>query len=966
MFSLLLFVVGVIVLIYFLARRPRSPQTPPAFPSSDSQLQQRNYEWAQFIAGYYALAQTDQERQIVLRMLADIEARGLPVPSRASVQQPTPAAGPIYNPYAAQPVTAEAAGLDIAAPPRARAQLDNTMLLLYFGAFLFVASAGLFVAFGGLPGGLRTFIVLMVSLVLYAGGMWLYDHRTSLRQAALTFVGIGMTIAPLTGLAAYNYLFDHSNGSVVWFMTSLFCALLYLYALIRLRQPLIAYIFIFTFLSLFESSVSIVSVPLYYYGWAMALMGLGLSVYSRRANGMIELREPSRASAMIFVPLSILVSLALVGSHGAGQLGVSLLVAAAYYWFEAVVAKKGEQSPYAVTAQISALTAATVLGYAATGSWPAAAAVLLAVGAAQIVYITWPRMASPLRRDAATIALGAQLIAVLLSVQRPWLLFVQAIGVVVFAAAVAWQQHRDDAYALAALSWITLPVIYGCVVMIPRLSAPVVEMLLLVALLTHFIVHLFLIRQKSFLAWRLTMRYVYVAACVVPLVATMWLSAWWGLGACAVVALTMVILAQYEKRANWMVGAGLAAAAPLLTGFAQSFDSAAFLAANIFALLCNVGGALWFRNEFNRWFSTVLWLLLPVALGSGVIGSWTVDTYAWAYSAAMLGLIFSRAVARGILWGSSKVALASLTRTASVSYVVGYCIAASLAITLSLYSTNSSVMTSVILALMTFVLWILSRYVEKWPDLLILVPISIQFFVLSAWRPAETPEQMIPYLLTSTALALLGYFGLTGSRVSRDVQQFVRDGSLITAFFVPSAALFADHIYWMMPVGLLVAALLTFDRVKATTQASRELAGGFVVIAIYWCMGYWGVHALQAYVHVLVALFAGYAYWRAYRGERAQSDHYIIAALIISTVPLALQAMSGAAGGLYGWWLLLEQIMWMLIGMAIGRRFVTMWGLYVAVGAVLYQLRNLGWAALTVLALFLIGLAVYRLQKTQK
>lgn len=53
----------------------------------------------------------------------------------------------------------------------------------------------------------------------------------------------------------------------------------------------------------------------------------------------------------------------------------------------------------------------------------------------------------------------------------------------------------------------------------------------------------------------------------------------------------------------------------------------------------------------------------------------------------------------------------------------------------------------------------------------------------------------------------------------------------------------------------------------------------------------------------------------------------------------------------------------MMLGMAIGRSVVTKWGLYVAVGAVVYQLRDLQWAALTVLAVFLISLAVYRLQK---
>jgi hypothetical protein len=45
---------------------------------------------------------------------------------------------------------------------------------------------------------------------------------------------------------------------------------------------------------------------------------------------------------------------------------------------------------------------------------------------------------------------------------------------------------------------------------------------------------------------------------------------------------------------------------------------------------------------------------------------------------------------------------------------------------------------------------------------------------------------------------------------------------------------------------------------------------------------------------------------------------------------------------------------------------MTRWGLYVAVAAVIYQLRDLGWAALSVLAIFVIGVAIYMIQKTDK
>jgi hypothetical protein len=137
-----------------------------------------------------------------------------------------------------------------------------------------------------------------------------------------------------------------------------------------------------------------------------------------------------------------------------------------------------------------------------------------------------------------------------------------------------------------------------------------------------------------------------------------------------------------------------------------------------------------------------------------------------------------------------------------------------------------------------------------------------------------------------------------------------------------------------------------------------------MVLAVMWLMQYNGVTNIQAYTHLLAAVFGAYAYWRSFRGDATVSDQYLQAMLVSATIPLALQVIAGNAGGLYGWWFLGEQIAIMLLGMTIRKRFVTRWGMYVAVGAVLYQLRSLAWLSLTLLALFLISLAVYQLQKS--
>lgn len=182
------------------------------------------------------------------------------------------------------------------------------------------------------------------------------------------------------------------------------------------------------------------------------------------------------------------------------------------------------------------------------------------------------------------------------------------------------------------------------------------------------------------------------------------------------------------------------------------------------------------------------------------------------------------------------------------------------------------------------------------------------------------------------------------------------------AFVAPLSAILGVRGNWLMAISLLVAGALVQYHIRAGKQDDKELAGSVIVLAIWWLLYFAHVHAVQAYVHVAVATFALYAYWRYKRGERVQSDAYLWWMIGVATVPLALQALSGA-GALYGWWLLLEQVAIMLLGMSIGRKFVTRWGLYVAVAAVLYQLRGLGYAALAFLALFLIALAIYKLQK---
>jgi hypothetical protein len=359
---------------------------------------------------------------------------------------------------------------------------------------------------------------------------------------------------------------------------------------------------------------------------------------------------------------------------------------------------------------------------------------------------------------------------------------------------------------------------------------------------------------------------------------------------------------------------------------------------------------------------------MPLALGSG--NHWSGEQYAWVFIISMLALILSRAIARGVILTSTKIPLSAYAKTASLSYVVGYVLAGASALLASLSSDTSQLHTSLIIAVLSIFVCVVGWWVEKRSDITALQPLLWQLLLLSIMRPDLSSDSLPVYLLITTLLAALCYvissILIGNARYERFINIQTSQISIITAFIAPFSVMFIGHTVWTMPFGLLVGGIILFDYWRNYAQEYKELATGVVVASLMWFMYLFGVREIQAYTHIVALMFAGFAYWRNYLSNQQESDNYLYLMLATATLPLVLQALSGQAGGLYGWWLLLEQVGFMILGIAIKRKFVTMWGLYVAVGAVLYQLRDLGWAALTVLALFIIGVAVYQLQKYNK
>ncbi|MEI7632596.1 MAG: hypothetical protein WCJ60_04765 [bacterium] len=948
MFSLLL----LILVLYLIFKNNKNEPNGPNI--TDSEVKAYDKGWVNFIKSYRLIVKTKSEKALLERMLLDLNKQGykdydeLPAISNKLNINSTQFVANIAQVPIHQPVE----------KTKAQVQLDNASLLLYFGAFLLVASAGLFVAFGGLNGTLRTFVVLLVAFVLYGGGIWIYDNRPRFKQAGTAFVGIGMAIAPLIGLAAFTYIFDKQNGATVWLGTSALCLGMYYHALIKLRNPLLNYLLIFTFVSLFEASIAVVNVPLYFFGWGLAIIGLSLSIIARKKNLAEDFRESSNVSGMLLLPISLVGSIALVGKHGIIQLGISLLLSAIYYAIQATDTVNDEQSENAVVSHVSGLAAVAIIYYGITKSFAETAVVLTVLNILQSALTIIIKAKEKLVFNFSSVLILSAAFAVALSWQSKRQFIIQVVIFIAVSIFVSYKQKRPDAYLLSVIGLTALPLVFAKYFSNPVLPNDQTVVLLLLATLVQF--GTLLMGNKMFkYVMDGTAQYAYLSISIFTIMCSLFAGMpWLTLGISLAISVTYILQEKINKGNDWGIVAGLVACAPLIWG---NSSKTVLLIAVVAALLINIYISLQNRSEANRWFSAGLWLLLPLAIGQKF--DLDLHFYPWAYLVAMAGLVFSRAIARGVVFVSNKIPLASYAKNTSLSYVYGYWLAAAMSVLLSLGYDNSRVHTTAILAILGIVVILISNKIEKSPTLLTIPPILMQGVLLSAIRPVGNGA-LSTYLALSTSLALFSYFTINNEQDKfKSKTLAVRLGALASLWITPLSFLFIGKSLLVMPIGLLVGSLVYSYHLRFEDQTLKELTYSGIAATALWILNIAGVTEVQAYVHVFIIMFAIFAYLRYLKNQTEQCDQYIYAMLIFATLPLALQALNAQSGGLYGWWLLLEQVGFIVIGMSISKKIVTTWGLYAAVGAVLFQLRGLGWAALSVLAIFLIGLAVYKIQK---
>jgi hypothetical protein len=387
----------------------------------------------------------------------------------------------------------------------------------------------------------------------------------------------------------------------------------------------------------------------------------------------------------------------------------------------------------------------------------------------------------------------------------------------------------------------------------------------------------------------------------------------------------------------------------------------------VLAVVLLVALAARYHLEALRWLVTGVWLAVPMAVGTLPSQGWSRAEYTWAYLVAGVGLAAMRAVALRTSGDQAKDTDVGLRHRPSLAYVAGYTTGGATALTLSVTTGDIAVHTSLVLVVLMAAVVLLGRVVERQPAMLSILPIASQLLVLALCSPVRSADARETALFGSVLIAFVWFAGahliLAQNRTS--ATGLVRRAALFTCYVAPAGFVLVGSSMWPMPLGLLLAGAATYLSLRDGTQTQRETSVAVGVAAGMWFLALAGVTDVQVHTHVAALTMASFAWWRYARDEAVAGDGYVFAALVTSTFPLALQALSTGSGDTAAL-LLAEQVGFLVIGILVRKSVISWWGLTVAVAVVLYELRNLGWVILTIAAVVVVAIAIARLQTTKE
>jgi len=829
-----------------------------------------------------------------------------------------------------------------------------------------VAGVGLFVGLSDFSGGVKTITVLILALTLYGAGLAMYRHLKKLRPAAVTLTSIGLICLPLTGVAAHLYAASSLGSSWIWFLTSFVSLAFYTVALLQMRQSLIGYMSVFMCLSLWLSIASVIQAPLYFFGWAMIVLGMLYLLAVRYLKLWHEVEVPLSVSATVMVPTALILTLMFgYPTISIVHQSITVLLAGAFYAL-GTLQERGDKLrlTYFILANSLAPLGVYMLAADWTHSAVVSAWIVYGVTVIQIVLAgVWRSLHRTWHESALVVTATTLIISTLLAmplINGSWAQFAWLLCFVMVLSAVVALWSRNVLYAMLSFAtMVILPTVVGYLVNNPHWDAWAVSgwyaglsALLLFSgrWLRRFD---FIELSRSAYAFALFMAW------------TIGLSGqhWVPMTASLVVGLLGLAISSYER-------------APKAT----------YIGTTLFAV-ATVQGLLWLDATWQHKFAFIVSilglsyyaahiLLRKLKAPQPYIDPWLVSGLITLYAGALVGLVVN-----GINWSSiAFLGIAGLLtghEAFARKHIEGIYVGAAVA--------------HVALQLMLYKLgvreWQLYWYM--WA-LYVLVVTYIQREVMGIVAVAMVTggglaAGLYAHGLTDlTSISIISSFVAAGFYLVGKLHLFLPDRKRWEPFIeawsltgLGGLYLMASLPFWLNVIAsggstytwnalilMLAGALTCYEAYVKRSRGGIYLGAGISLVGLEWLLYTQHIHNIQVYTHLWIAYFAVLA-WLGYRDKRDdEKQMFTVLALTVQTVPLAWQALAGDQG--LGLVLLLESIAVLLVGLWIRYPLVAWWGLSAAVGSVLYQLRAYQFFVLVLLGAGVIALGVYTLVKQDK
>jgi hypothetical protein len=483
-------------------------------------------------------------------------------------------------------------------------------------------------------------------------------------------------------------------------------------------------------------------------------------------------------------------------------------------------------------------------------------------------------------------------------------------------------------------SLVSLPATYGLLVATPTWSTEVFMYtygLIFVVLLA--------VRHLNRFYKREPLAFVYLGSLCATLILSYVVSPTHGIVVSALASLFLVYIERLENTTFF----GYVATLPFLAIFLHpDADALLYSLAIVLFSLLNTALVIYRRRLYDAILAVAGVLILPWVYLLDVL-QWTNSRIVWTYLTLSLVLI-------GLRW---YVGTRERYRSIVPALQMGYLSSLILGL---VFSVDVSWQVLAISLFCTGLLFTAISYIESTPWVIVLAFLCGYGSIL---RLTSGLDVGLTYtVLTLIALSQLSYWVLVLSKLDTKRAEYARSVQLFVASIIPLIGL-GNPTRVIYPVALgCMAAMLTRE-MWHKGQDQREIALMVFHASILWGLFAVGVRELQVFTQSTALVIALFALWRR-RMEDVPSiiNRYLWVAVLMFTSPMVLQAIL-SSDSLYSYLLLFEQTLLIVVSVIFKRATFAWFGIAVLVGSVLYQLRQLRYAALAFLGIFVISLAVY-------